>query len=141
MLLRKVNSNLYQEDPLIWWDQLNGGERKGLESIYSAYVEDMYRYGMAIKANSSFVKDCIQEVFISLWKYKSSLNDTDNIKLYLFKCLGNKIHREAAADLSRHRTDFVDKFDCLHLILKENFFIFSPYIPENEIIWIYPNGR
>lgn len=38
MLLRKVNFNLHQEEPLIWWDQLKYGERKGLESIYSATI-------------------------------------------------------------------------------------------------------
>ncbi|MEX2592863.1 MAG: sigma-70 family RNA polymerase sigma factor [Anditalea sp.] len=107
------NQDLHQKE---WWNQLREGNRKGLESIYSAYVEDMFRYGMAIKANSSFVKDCIQEVFISLWKYKSNLKDTDNIKWYLFKSLSNKIHREIAADLSRYHTGNVEEFVFLYIV-------------------------
>jgi RNA polymerase sigma factor (sigma-70 family) len=104
------------DDPRVWWDQLRNGEKGGLESIYSAYVEEMYRYGMAIKANNSFVKDCIQEVFLSLWKYRSNLKDTDNIKFYLFRSLSNIIHREVAADLSKYHTKNVEEFNYLQVV-------------------------
>ncbi len=114
----KIKGNFNQDgnDPRIWWEQLKNGEKKGLELIYSTYIDDMYRYGMAIKANSGFIKDCVQEVYVSLWKYRSRLKDTDNIKLYLFKCLSNKIHREVASDKSKLHAENVEEFDQLFAV-------------------------
>src|SRR5690554_5269505 len=98
-----------------WWCQLKKGDKAALEAIYSCYVDDMYRYGMAIKADSCFVQDCIQEVFLSVWKYRTTLKETDNIQLYLFKCLSNKIHREGANG-SRIHADTVERFDYVQVI-------------------------
>lgn len=111
MAFEKTHFSSNKGDPEMWWDQLRNGNKKGLELIYTAYIDDMYRYGMVIKANGSFVKDCIQEVFVSLWNYRSTLKGTDNVKLYLFKCLGNKIHREVASDVSKYHGDHVEVFD------------------------------
>ncbi len=113
-----VEENFYPEidGPKIWWDQLKNGERKGLELIYSTYIDEMYRYGMAIKGNRSFIKDCIQEVFVSLWKYRSGLKQTDNVKLYLFKCLSNNIHREVAVELAKLHPENVEEFDQLFAV-------------------------
>jgi len=83
----------------IGWDLLRRGEMKGLEMVYEGMVDDMYRYGMGVSSNRSFVKDCIHEVFVDLWKYRSNLKQTENVKAYLFKSLGNRIRREVGQDL------------------------------------------
>ena len=74
-----------------WWYLLKVGNRTALSMIYGAYVENMFAYGMTIAANRDFVKDCIQDVFVDLWKYRENLSNTDNIKFYLLKSLRNKI--------------------------------------------------
>lgn len=87
---------LHDEDFL--WKQLKRGEKEGLEKIYLRYSQELFRYGMAIKPNRSFIKDCIQELFIDLWKYREGLKQTDNVKNYLLKSLSNKISREVSRD-------------------------------------------
>lgn len=87
---------LHDEDLL--WKQLKRGDREGLEKIYLRYSQELFRYGMAIKPNRSFIKDCVQELFIDLWKYREGLKQTDNIKNYLLKSLSNKISREVSRD-------------------------------------------
>lgn len=77
-----------------WWHLLKAGDKDVLSKIYSAFVGDMFGYGMSIVADREMIKDCIQEVFIDLWKYRSNLSNTDNIKLYLFKSLRNKIYNQ-----------------------------------------------
>jgi RNA polymerase sigma factor (sigma-70 family) len=37
------------------------------------------------------VKDCIHDVFVYLWDRRSSLGDTDNVRLYLLKSLRNRM--------------------------------------------------
>lgn len=80
------------------WSQLRLGEKVGMERLYLKFSNELFRYGMAIKPNRSFVKDCIQELFIDLWKYKDTLKHTDNVKLYLFRSLSNKIGKEIAKE-------------------------------------------
>lgn len=69
-------------DPQLWV-QLMSGEIAGLEGIYVRFSPGLFRYGMAIKSNRSFIKDCIQELFVDLWKYQNSVRQTDYLKLVL----------------------------------------------------------
>lgn len=80
-------------DPQLWI-QLMSGEIDGLEGVYVKFSPGLFRYGMAIKSNRSFIKDCIQELFIDLWKYRNTLAHTDNVRLFLIRCLSNKINKE-----------------------------------------------
>ncbi|HLT08812.1 MAG TPA: sigma-70 family RNA polymerase sigma factor [Cyclobacteriaceae bacterium] len=91
---KEKNAASSLKDAMEGWKLLRCGEMKGLEMVYQVYVDEMYRYGMGIHPNEAFVKDCIQEVFISLWKYRSQLKETEHIKAYLFRSLGNRIRRE-----------------------------------------------
>nr|MBI1229383.1 sigma-70 family RNA polymerase sigma factor [Cytophagales bacterium] len=83
------------------WDQIKSDERAGMEALYRKYAQELFRLGMSIKADRSLVKDCIQEVFLNIWHYRHSVKATDNVKLYLFKCLSNKIHKEVGKDKRR----------------------------------------
>jgi RNA polymerase sigma factor (sigma-70 family) len=84
------------------WKQIKDGDRAGLEALYIKYIQELFRLGMSIKGNSSLVKDCIQEVFYKIWQYRHTVKSTDNVKLYLFKCLSNKIHKEVGKDKKRY---------------------------------------
>lgn len=94
-----------QEEEVFLWNQLRSGEKHGLEKLYLKYLQDLFRYGMAIKPNRSFIKDCIQELFIDLWKYRQKLSGTDNVKLYLFRALSNRIGKEVSRDLRKFREE------------------------------------
>lgn len=85
-----------------WWQLLKSGNKSILSRIYSTYIDQMFGYGMSIIPNKDFIKDCIQEVFVDLWKYRSTLSNTDNIKLYLYKSLRNKIYNLRAKEI-KHR--------------------------------------
>lgn len=83
-----INHDLEKE----WWHMLKNGDRTVLSKIYAAFVSPMFGYGMSIIADRELIKDCIQDVFIDLWKYRANLSDTVNIKFYLFKSLRNRIY-------------------------------------------------
>ncbi|SHN32579.1 RNA polymerase sigma factor, sigma-70 family [Cyclobacterium lianum] len=90
-----------QENPISFqkWDDfwllLRKGDRKGLEGIYRLFSHELFKYGLALVNDEAFIQDCIQEVFIDLWKYHPSLQRADNVKVYLFKSLSHKIYRES----------------------------------------------
>ena len=77
------------------WQLLREGERKGLEGLYRLYSKELFKYGLALVNDEGFIQDCIQEVFIDLWKYHLNLQKAENVKVYLFKSLSHKIYRES----------------------------------------------
>ncbi|WP_370690532.1 RNA polymerase sigma factor [Algoriphagus sp.] len=96
----EISDNLVfsESEDMDQWLQLKRGEKEGLARIYSKFSSELFRYGMAIKPNRSFIKDCIQELFIDLWKYRNTLAQTDNVRVYLIKCLSNRISKEISKE-------------------------------------------
>src|SRR5690606_8754669 len=54
------------------------------------------------------------------------LKDTDNVKLYLFKCLSNKIHKEISKDKRRYSQESIDDYA-------------ASLVVQNSVADIYPN--
>ena len=73
-----------------------------MEALYVKYSQQLFRLGMSINGNRSLVKDCIHEVFFKIWQYRHTVKVSGNAKLYLFKCLSNKIHKEVGKDKKRY---------------------------------------
>lgn len=76
------------------WSLLRSGSMEGLEWLYMNHAEEMFKVGMALVPDRDFVWDCVQDVFVDLWKYHQNLASTDQVRLYLYKSLSNKIKRE-----------------------------------------------
>ncbi|MBA4057460.1 MAG: sigma-70 family RNA polymerase sigma factor [Marivirga sp.] len=53
----------------------------------------MFSYGSKFSKNVEFVKDCLQDLFLELWKNRETIGSTDHVRSYLFKSLRNKIWR------------------------------------------------
>jgi RNA polymerase sigma factor (sigma-70 family) len=94
------------------WNRFKGGDNLALSLIYSYYVHQLYSYGLKIHGDEFLVKDCIQEVFIKLIDNRKRLMITDNISLYLFKSLRNKLLDELR---SKNR-----RADIVHSIAENN---------------------
>lgn len=76
------------------WKQIENNDPIGLEEIYERYSSELFSLGMSIIQDQELVTDCIQEVFLNLWNYRLTIKKIDNLKLYLFKCLRNRIYKE-----------------------------------------------
>jgi len=76
------------------WVRLRNGDRNGLEGLYRLFANELFKYGLALVNDADFIQDCVQEVFIGIWKYHNTLQKAENVKVYLFKSLSHKIYRE-----------------------------------------------
>jgi len=76
------------------WDGLKKGDQIAFSSIYSKYFPILFSYGYQLQSDEEVVKDSIQNLFISIWKFRQKLSDTDSIKFYLFRCLRREILKE-----------------------------------------------
>jgi RNA polymerase sigma factor (sigma-70 family) len=80
------------------WRKFRKGEKQAVNKIYRRFYLHMLKYGLRIKHNEEFIKDCIQEVFFDLLKPGTKLGDTDSILSYLFVSLRRKIFRKIRYD-------------------------------------------
>ena len=90
------------DESKIKWRQFVSGDNESYSWIYTTYVQILYRYGLRFTSDPEIIKDCIQEVFTSLYKNRNSLITPDNIKVYLFvsvkNCLIRTLYKESFYD-------------------------------------------
>lgn len=82
------------------WNLLKSGDKTALERIYRDHAAVLLKYGRKFSADGQLVEDCLQDLFIELWKNREGLGATDSIRKYLIVALRRKVIRS----LSRIRT-------------------------------------
>jgi len=78
-------------DELSSWSGFLNGEQKALAEVFLNYHDDLFRYGLKLTGDQDLVKDCIQDLFLKLWKNREHLRIVQSVKPYLFKSLRNHI--------------------------------------------------
>lgn len=89
----KVNDQFEGLSEEAIWSAYKNGNKEAFVHIYHTYFPVLYNYGHQLCANSEFIKDCIQELFLDLSKKGKRLSDTDSIKFYLIKSFKNRFVR------------------------------------------------
>lgn len=97
----------YINDELLW-KKLLDGDHNAYRYIYRKYIKELFAYGMRFTSNRELLKDCIQEMFIKIYTNSSNLNNTDNIKLYLFIALKNILFNVFEKEKSSYHLDTVE---------------------------------
>ncbi len=78
-----------------YWCNIIDGDKEAFLIIYHKYYRTLFSYGFSLTADRELTKDCIQELFMDIWKERSTLNkDVENIQSYLFTWLRRKISRK-----------------------------------------------
>lgn len=85
------------------WEDFRKGSQTAYALIYKNYAHDMYRYGVSLCNNSSFIKDCIHDIFLEIWQSRRKLAEVHSIKSYLLYAIRNKVNKE-------HRRDNLRRF-------------------------------
>ncbi len=75
------------------WGQLKAGDKIALERIYRDHAAVLIKYGRKFSADGQLVEDCLQDLFIEIWKNREGLGNTDSIRKYLLVSLRRKIIR------------------------------------------------
>jgi len=73
------------------WSLFLQGNTYAFSEIFLLYHDDLFRYGIKLTRDSETVNDCIQNLFLKLWKNRGNLKPVMEIKPYLFKSLRNHI--------------------------------------------------
>ncbi len=79
-----------------------------ITTLYDAYVNDLFTYGLYLGFDKESVKDAIHDVFLKLATNKNFLNNAVNIKFYLFRSLKNRlidIHKNSKEHVTLKTTE------------------------------------
>ncbi|MDN3686235.1 RNA polymerase sigma factor [Cyclobacterium jeungdonense] len=87
------------------WMRIQQDDKTGLEGLYALFAFEMMAFGLSIVPDRTLIKDCIQELFIEIWRYRKNGAVVKNVKVYVFKALSNKIKKELAREKKRNAND------------------------------------
>ncbi|WP_205513844.1 RNA polymerase sigma-70 factor [Longitalea arenae] len=78
--------------------QLTHDDQKAFTAIYQRYWKSLFREAMNVLRSQGEAEDCVQELFISLWKRRQVLSVTSSLKAYLqtavrYQCI-DRIEKE-----------------------------------------------
>ncbi|WP_288735277.1 sigma-70 family RNA polymerase sigma factor [uncultured Parabacteroides sp.] len=90
------------------WKLFIGGDDRAYTELYNLYIDDLFAYGMCFTPDRESVKDCIQEVFISLYKNRSKQREISNIKCYLFTSLKNELFNMFKKSIEYYQIETVE---------------------------------
>lgn len=80
------------ESSKIKWQLFLKGDDDAYAWLYSRYVQQLYQYGCRFTTDTEMVKDCVQDVFVNVYRQKDRYSSPpDNVKIYLMSSLRNSI--------------------------------------------------
>jgi RNA polymerase sigma factor (sigma-70 family) len=75
------------------WAAYRSGSREALDLLMEKHSRLLFTYASRMTKDHFLVEDCIQDIFVELWNKKDVVSETNNVELYLLKCLRRKIIR------------------------------------------------
>ena len=76
----------------ILWSQFRDGDAESFVSIFKNYYSDLLNYGCKITDDRLLIEDCIQDLFIDLWRTNGKA-DIVSLKPYFFRAFKFKLIR------------------------------------------------
>lgn len=90
------------------WSAFKKGDSNAYLTIYDAHYHTLFLYGLKFCNDALLTNDCIQELFLELWKNREIISPVKKIKSYLLVYLKRKILAERRKRLLYTRGEFHD---------------------------------
>jgi len=90
------------------WQLFLNGDATALDRIVKSNYNLLYNYGCKFTTDAELVKDCIQELFLTLWKTRNNLNNTGSVKHYLMKAFRRKLERALSTAHTSYYPEFMN---------------------------------
>ena len=84
--------NLLDEN-LLLWNEFRNGKTDAFGQLIRIHYQDLYNYGTRFTRDEDIVKDCVQDLFLSLWTNRLTISETSFVKYYLLKALRRNLAR------------------------------------------------
>jgi len=91
----KLERNTENINDEVLWTSMRAGSTFAFEEIYRRYFQVLFSYGKRITGDEEIVNDAIQDLFVNIWRTRTSLNQAQSVKFYLFRSLRREIHKSS----------------------------------------------
>lgn len=95
--------------------RLQQNDEGALASLMELYYDDLYNYAARFTRDDGLIKDCMQEVFISLWQRRETAATILSPKYYFLRAIKNKVLKSLHKNI--HIATLVhlqDEYDFFH---------------------------
>ena len=89
------------QDCMDIWGQIRTGSRPAFNKLFNAYIQILFDYGCKFTTDEQLVEDCIQELFVDLWRKRTQIQINHSIKHYLLLSLRRLLFRRLKSLRSR----------------------------------------
>lgn len=69
------------------WLAFQRGDEQAYSTLYTTYFSLLFRYGKKFTQEIELIEDCIQDLYVTLWKSREKIGLPESVKNYLFKSL------------------------------------------------------
>jgi RNA polymerase sigma factor (sigma-70 family) len=104
--------------------RLQQNDEEALASLMAMYYDNLYNYAARFTKDNGLIKDCIQEVFISLWQRRQTASAILSPKFYFLRAVKNKVlkaihsnNQKAKSAESHDGYDFFHEFSIEKIII------------------------
>ena len=105
--------NHYSDKEL--WKLVKTGNKQAFDYLYQQNVRGLYYFGYKMTTDKTLLEDCIQEVFITLWKSRKNITIEHSVKHYLLLSLRRLLLRKLKAQKKSNTTssnmEELDRFE------------------------------
>lgn len=74
-----------------WMQRLQQHDEKALASLMKMHYTGLYNYASKFTHDYDLIKDCIQEIFISLWQRRDTATTILSPRFYLLRAIKNQV--------------------------------------------------
>ncbi len=67
------------------WSRFKNGDKASFKEIYYEHYMFLYNYGVKATSEQNLAEDCLQDLFLKLWKNRENLGEVISIKAYLYQ--------------------------------------------------------
>lgn len=89
---KKIDAEYWQ----LVWNKFKSGDQSAFKTIYNEFSDSLFSYGARFTSDRELIKDSIQDLFINIYSYGSSLKNPELLEFYLFKTLKRIIIKKLA---------------------------------------------
>ena len=83
--------------------RLSSSDRDAFEKVFRLFREDLVRYVRSIVGDTAVANDLVQDVFVSLWETRESLDPSLSLKAFVYRIARNAAYRYLRDTRTHHR--------------------------------------
>ena len=114
------------------WISFKKGDNQAITAIYENYYPRLYGYGMKLSLDPELTKDCIHEMFCTLWEKRSALSEVVFVNSYLHEYLRRSLYTQLKRKNKRNNVSTQSGFQTELIFSFEEELIHSESLKEDQ---------